>query len=297
MKRTLLILLLTLVSCSEEPGQLQTYVFTPLLPGAVKSDDPEDENMVSDLNIFLYDWNSRLEEHRFLSRRFLGGNCSFEMKLLSGGTYTLCLAANMGYAMEAPPTLDSLKKTRFHLAYPDEYPKGIPMTGCLENFIPGEDGGLIPLRRMMARISVGMDRSALDDDVRIYVRRITVGNCPSSALLFGSSFVRNEDEVFPSGFCKADENVEPINRTPSTPVDLYLLENMGGENPSWIELDMEFHSDKYHTPPGEYLKYRFQTGDVKRNTSRSITVRPEGDGLNGMEFGNITNKTYFCKVY
>ena len=284
MKKVLLpLLLLLLLSCERIPGgEGISVVFTPLPTPEVKSDDPEDEDLVSDLNIFLYGWDGGLEEHRFIPRRLLGGNCSFGMDLLSGGTYTICVCANMGYSLYAPPKLDSLKNMRFHLAYPDEYTMGIPMSGCLENFSPDGSGEqTVPLRRMMAKISVGMDRSALDGDVRIYVRRISVGNCPSSALLFGNSSARGGDDVFASGFSKADMKAEALNRTPSGTVDLYLLENMGEDTGCWIEMELEYHSDLFHTPPGEYLIYRFHTGEVRRNTSRSITVRPEGDGLNG----------------
>jgi len=278
MRKALPILLL-LLACARFPETREPVVFTLGLPPALKSEDPEDEDLVSDLNILLYDGNGQLEEHRFVSRRFLAGDCSFVMNLLAGGTYTLCVCANMGYALDVPHSLDSLQIYRFHLAYPDEYPKGIPMTGCLEYFTPEETDGRIPLRRMMARVTVGMDRGALDGDVRMYVHRISVENCPSSALLFGDSSARSEEDVFVTGFSKSEEAVEPLNRTPSGTVDLYILENDGEICPTWIEMDLEYHSDQYHTPPGKYLKYRFYTGPLMRNTRRCITVRPEGDGL------------------
>ena len=151
------------------------------------------------------------------------------------------------------------------------------------------------LERAMARADLQLDRSGLDDDVKLVIERVQAGCCPASVSLFQENRVQGRDDLFTNGFFLDDSQSQPLNREgeggKSGIVPVYLLENLRGEGPPeerlrpYIELWASYHSDSRHTPPGEHLTYRFYLGDdadngaICRNTVYRYTVKLEGDGL------------------
>ena len=291
-----LLLLLLVPSCTSVPVRDEVLI-RAALPAATRSKDP-DETRITDLNVFIFTESGQLEEKRFISGRRLekeGENALFRTRLVQEGRYTVYLCANLGYE---PPirSLEDLLSFRYHLTYPDEYGRGMPMTGCLTHARPADTGGewTVPLERLMAEVRLRFDRSALRDDVRIQVRRVRVGACPSSVLLFGNSRAEGEADLFRNGFSKEEQEVMALNREVADGISretgLFLLENLQGKDKSrlcsYIELEMEYYSDRFHSKPGEYLIYRFYPGepdsfDIRRNSRYRYTVRPVGDGLDG----------------
>ena len=85
--------------------------------------------------------------------------------LLTEAAYDIFVAANVGYAL---PVLsrEDVEAYRYHLAYPDEYSRGLPMSGRLDRFVSeGAEEVRIPLVRTMARIDLNLDRTRLSSDV------------------------------------------------------------------------------------------------------------------------------------
>ncbi len=262
-----------------------------------------DENEISDISYMIFDENGDAEECVWLRH----GLTECLSRLVIGKKYTLCACANFGYQVYADH-IRELDEIKYHLAYPDDYRHGIPMYARTE-FILEEDTEEIEveLERMMAKISLRIDRRELSEGVEMYVRSVQIGNCPRKASVFGSNIVLDEDGCFPSGFLLKGYETDNLNKSSSSgiseAVSVYMLENIQGsmeieddsdkvfgENDhrkavcSYIELDMDYYSSEYHSGP-EGLKYRFYLGgsrkdlNIERNCHYNIIVTPEDDGL------------------
>lgn len=277
-----------------------------------RSEDP-DENIITDINIFIFNAGGILEENIYadisdFSRTEEG--YAHETCLLRDTGYSIYVCANTGYKIDAG-NLDELKSFRYYLVYPDDYRTGIPMSGWAENITVPDDGIIrIPLERLMSKISLSIDRSELSDNVEFHVRKVEIGGCPKSVTPFRESRAETEDDVFLQGFSKEDDAVAPLNDDvgygKSGQISVYMLENMHGDlladdigddekvfedgNPhtevcSYIEIEADYLSDEAYTLPGESLIYRFYLGesngnfDVRRNRHYNFCVTPHDDGL------------------
>ena len=269
----------------------------------VKSVSP-DEDKITDISLLIFDESGNAEELIWLPK----GQMSCSTTLVSNKKYTFCACANFGSQVYARD-ISELKEIIFHLAYPDEYKEGIPMAAMEEIMITGDSSIELCLQRLMARISLRMDRSRLNDDVQMNVRSVKIGNCPRYVRPFTQSRIESGDDAFPVGFLLNDMQTADLNysigKGLSKEVSLYMFENMQGgtEFPvrhdsekvfgphdprsqicSYIEMQIDYLSDELAS--GEKgLIYRFYLGedrnsfDVIRNTHYHITVTPENDGL------------------
>ncbi|MBR6932904.1 MAG: DUF4906 domain-containing protein [Bacteroidales bacterium] len=290
--RAILLSLLSLTGCTGLPPQaVEVPLYVETAP-ETRSADP-DEGRISDLNLFLFNGNGFLEERKYLKTGQLDGEPILTLRVLGDETYTAFVCANIGYALPCS-SYDELMAFRYHMAYPDEYSRGMPMTGRL-TFTADGSAVRIPLVRMMTRVDLSVDRTALDPGIRFSVRRIRVGNAPSSALLFGESRAETTEQLFLQGFSKDGIAVEGLNRDVtlghSREVPVYLLENLQEgpvpETASYIEAEIDYYSDTYISGPDQYLIYRFYLGEsgaagrAERNCRYPVVIRPEGDGLHG----------------
>lgn len=301
-----------LLSC-EKAGEAQLITIEIPCPQAMdtRSFDP-DEERISDINLFVFSEDGMVEESRYLSSREIernGGMIHVSMPLVRGIPASIACCANFGYRMEGIQTIDNLAGYRYHMAYPDEYSKGMPMSCIVTGTWDTDEKRIVlPLRRMMARISVAMDRSALDSGVSIKVRSIRIASCPRSASVIGPSHAMGSTDVFTAGFVKSYSDADAMNIEVepgiSGEVSVYMLENMMGDllddttddygkvpgeglspSCSFIEIACEYSSPQTGTRPGEYLRYRFFPGesnwnfDIERNCHYHFTVQPFGDGL------------------
>ena len=309
------VLLLSLVigcnSWNREPGRAGTALVLEAGSGMPTRSSLPDDRLVSDINLLIYNGEGLLEERRYLtSRQFTveDGTVSLKTTLLTGVPYDIFVAANLGYALPALSRQD-VESYRYYMAYPDEYSRGMPMSGRLDGFVSeGETEVRIPLVRTMARIDLVLDRTELRSDVTFLVTSVTVGNGPSSVRLFGDSKAEGATQVFSGGFTLDGRQVQALNIDQSAGVSgrvsLYLPENLQGdlldtddetekqfsEGPygrvcSYLEIRGSYHSDMWHSRAGEPLIYRFYLGDgpgnfdVFRNTACQVTVHLQGTGL------------------
>jgi hypothetical protein len=269
---------LLLVSCTGESGPYclsTTFCLSPQM--FTKASDP-DPVLISDYNLLIYNGCGVLEESVWVPEREAGEMASYSTVLLSGGSYTVMAAANLGYAL-GNLTMDQALELRHHLAYPDEYSHGIPMAAVVRD-VPSGDVVRIPLERLMAAIDVSLDLSMLDPDVRLTPVEVRIGKCPQAARLFSPG---RAERFFTGGFVRSGRDLDDLNR--GGKVRLYMLENLSGDRPSsYIEMKSAYHGNGGHSKPEEYLVYRFYLGgegsfDIARNTLCSFVVRPVGDGL------------------
>lgn len=280
------------MSCTKEielPTSSGRIVFE--LP-KTKSQLPSGDN-VNDLNVWVFNSKGTLEkQYYFDSKDIALKGLSFDISLINGESYNIYSCANMGYAIKEQ-ALSQILAQRYFLAYPDEYSTGIPMSGILENALADENFTFtVPLRRMMARVSIQMDRSALDKDATIKVHSVSVGNCAKSALIFKSSRALSDDDFFTPGFYLDLNQCAPLNTYDengrSGSVETYLLENVIGKQSytlsSFIHIVMEYSSPEYPPEASRRLIYHFHPGekgtwDIYRNKHYHVIVLPEGDGM------------------
>ena len=333
MRKTGVLLVVSLVTgCSigERPGErVMGELVMELVSGAPARSTPPDEWLVSDINLLIYNEEGLLEERRYYPARNFsatGGAVRLRTSLLTEAAYDIFIAANIGYALPALGR-EEVESYRYHMAYPDEYRRGMPMCARLDGFVShGEPSVTVPLIRAMARIDLRLDRSKLDSDVSFQVTAVTIGNGPSSVCLFGDSRAESASQVFTGGYTLNDRQVQPLNTDQtvgvSKPVSLYLLENLQGDlldtederektfsegrYPqvcSYLEIKGSYHSNAWHTRPGETVSYRFYLGDgpgnfdIYRNTACEVTVCLEGDGLSEegwrVDKGELVSETSF----
>jgi hypothetical protein len=206
-----------------------------------------------------------MEERIFIPNRALraeDGYLKYEVRLLRDVPYTLLVALNLGYALPQM-TLDEARTYRYHMAYPDEYSRGLPMVALREAVTPG-DSIHLRAQRLMARVDLQLDRRQLSDDIFLKVTDVEVGGSASSVQLFPGSVA---EDVFRQGFTHRNEEVQALNRFDaaglSETVSLYVLENLA--EGSHVEIKAEYHSDDQHTEAGERVTYRFDLPPLRRN--------------------------------
>lgn len=303
-KVLILCLIMASQACQTEKGQLVRCLVSFEDYGyPVKSIDP-DEDRISDISLMVFDERGDAEKCIWMPQ----ARESISLELTKGKSYSFRACVNFGYQVYADH-IDELEELTYHMAYPDEYREGIPMYAAADDIRAGNDGRIsLSLVRLMSRISLRIDRRRLDDDVEMYVRNVTIGNCPRSVKVFTPSSVKNQDQCFAVGFSKDDYQTSALNTTmadgKSGEISLYMLENMQGrmkhpvvsddmkqfedDDPmrdvcSYVEMEIEYlSSDRHSESP---LIYRFYLGedrnnlDVERNCCYCITVTPEGEGL------------------
>ena len=290
--------------CSKAPEQAMVRINFHEADVPVRSMSP-DEDKITDISLIIFDESGHAEDCIWLTR----GSRTCTTELVIDKKYTFCACANFGYQIYASH-IEELQDIRYHLAYPDEYREGIPMAAVKEVLITEECIVDIDLQRLMAKISLRMDRSRLDRDVEMNVRSARIGNCPRYVKPFTNSKIEDHDDTFPTGYLLNDIQTAELNYNIgeglSSEVSLYMLENMQGpadgnithdsekvfeqkdkrsEMCSYIEMEIEYlSSEKASGEKG--LIYRFYLGedrnsfDVERNTHYHITVTPENNGLN-----------------
>lgn len=271
-----------------------------------KAMDP-DENAVNDLSILVFDENGDAEDCIWIT----DASSVTDIKLVSGRKYSFHACVNFGYQIYAD-RLEELKEIRFHMTYPDEFRNGMPMAGETGMIMIAEDTEVtISARRLMAKISLQMDRSSLSEGVDMFVRSVEIGNCPRSAKVFTESMAEDEDQCFNVGYRRDGYETDLLNHNKgngkSGIISLYMFENLQGEitpainddeektfdedDPrskicSYIEMEIEYMSLSQYSKD-KNLIYRFYLGDglnsldIERNCHYHITVRPEDDGLKG----------------
>ena len=254
-----------------------------------------DEDKVTDLNLFIFN-GSVIEEALYIQGGWLQQIMAGEpvrLNLVSGCRYRFIACANMGYDLR-PATLEELMRYRYYLAYPDEYGPGMVMSGISDTRMDGDMSVQLSLRRLMAKVSICIDRSRLHPDVTLQCRELRIGNCPQWATLFSQSAIRGQDDLFRTGFILNRSQCAPLNPYDNSPVSeevsLYVLENLQGDVPAlgtYIEARFDYQSDSLWTLGDNYLIYRFRLEeegrwDIRRGCHAHIRICPEGDGL-GMD--------------
>ena len=289
----LILSIFLLASCTSMPQPEKETVTLSIERPATRSADP-DEYRISDCQVWVFHPSGLAEEQHYISPREREDPAEpvrLSLRLVRNIPYRIYACANLGYRLPLRSE-EELRSFRFHLAYPDEYSRGMPMAAYLEEALLKEETDVIslPLERLMGRIDLVIDRDGLDPDVQLTFREARIGACPRSVQPFDRSRAESAEGLFSSGFVKEGSDCDILNREirgrESGTLSLYLLENdqsTGREAlSSYLELKAEYLSPDWETSPGEYLIYRFYLTEnhfLQRNTVYPLTVRLEGDAL------------------
>lgn len=247
--------------------------------------DSPDELLISDLNIFVFTSENTLERHIYATEEDFNKEkegYSLDIRMLKGKVYNIFVCANLGYKPAISDYME-LAGFRYHLSYPEDFHKGICMTGKALNASLQPDSVLdIELTRTMAKVSVTIDRSRLDKDVEWILSEVRLSNCPKSVLLFEES---SAEAVFANGFIAAEEDIHAMNgASTGHQLDLYTFESIGNslsdEKMQYVEMKVDYISDEYSTGKNGPLTYRFRIADdIIRNVNYRFRIMPEGDGM------------------
>lgn len=248
-----------------------------------------------DLNLYVYDAYGLPEIHDYYQfEPHKEGDFDLPVEIVGGKCCNVFALANLGYKTPDFAMEDLLSK-RFFMAYPDEYSHGMLQSGMLADYtVKGDETVALVLDRAMAKLSLKIDRSNLDRDVDFHVSSVKVGNCPKSFCAFAPTALSGADDAFKEGFALGGAQTGRLNRSDSKgmsdEVSLYMLENRP-EVPektlcTYIEMSMDYLSDKYYTPGDKPLIYRFFVNekgdfDVCRGCHYHVTATPHGNGLAG----------------
>ena len=251
-----------------------------------------DENKMTDLNLFIFN-GSVVEQALYIQGAWLQQIMVGEpirLNLVSGCRYRFMACANLGYDLR-PATLEQLMRYQYYLAYPDEYGPGMVMSCVCDTQVEGDMSVQLSLRRLMAKVSVSIDRSELNPDVELQCRELRVCNCPQWATLFSQSAVRGKDDLFRTGFTLSRTQCNVLNPYDNRPLSeeapLYVLENLQGDKSdlgTYVEARFDYTSDSLWTTADQYLIYRFRLEeegrwDIRRGCHAHIRICPVGDGL------------------
>ena len=303
------------LACQKEVAYTETVI--EICPEGTKAILP-DEKLISDINLYVMDSFGLEEHHSFLTA---GGGSRVTLRLLKGKTYSFYAYCNAGYDCGHLQGR-SIYDIKHYMSYPDSYSHGMPMSGCAENVIvEGGEPVRLHVSHLMSKLSVRIDRSELDKDVDFRAVKLRIGNCPKMVPVWSSG---RPDEFFATGFTLNETQLAALNHMTadgiSAAVDLYMLENdrsdiAGGKSGvtsaastgsaagaekaadaasaasaalpagcSFLELEVEYNSDSYHTEGDGVLTYRFyikeaEGGSIKRGTHYHLCVKPHADGL------------------
>ena len=284
-------LILGALSCTKvSEEEISVSVSAPV---RTRSQDP-DENFISDVTLLVYDEHGILEGSYYFPEAGREGELC-RLPLVAGSRYSFYALVNLRYKFEKR-TEEELLSSRFHLAYPDEYSRGIPMTGYVRRkLVTGGSSVEIKLLRTMAKVSVRIDRNSLAEGIEVKVGSVEIGACPSVVGLFADSAVKNESEIFNIGFRKTGMEADDLNRGSeyglSREVSLYMLENLQGSRLSDYCSYMKIEAECKRGDETKDVTWRFRMGekdgsfDIRRGCHYHFTVRLPPDGAEGWSTG------------
>lgn len=268
------------------------------------------ESVISDLNILIFHGEEiEFAEWSPVPPEEAVPQC--KIPLVAGRSYTVYALANLGQKLEIN-TLTELECHHLEVGKECASDKGCLMSSLTENFvISSESTVTMELSRMIAKISICMDRSQLSDNVDIKVTKLLVGNSPKYIKAIGQNRPATRYDCFEYGHSLNEHECTKLNTILqgglSEEVSLYIPENMQGDFPadieedeekvldpdiplaktaSFIELWLHYKSSEYYSN-GRDLIYRFYLGEglsdlnIERNCHYHITISPEDDGLSG----------------
>lgn len=250
-----------------------------------------DENRINDLNLFVYSSDGNLYDS------FYGQAVDYELSLAMGQTFSFYVLANYGAELTPSATEFALKNRVLDYSLSDLNDCGIPMAGQLEDvYVAGDTDLLILVQRLLAKVGVRIDESALETASYVY-KSVSLKQCPTHIRPWTSSYY--ETQSVADGDMASEEELLTIK---DNELFFYLPENCRGSlltnSDPWQKVPDKLSCSEllpyveivasYENVglSDENSKFRFYVGgnstdnfDIKRNHLYHITLFPSDEGI------------------
>lgn len=250
----------------------------------------DDSDQIDDISLLVFDRFGKAEENIYTTEG------QHTLKLISGEPYSFYAFAGFGYQIYADDISEIDELTFSYTRLMTGKVMSLPRYAFLKDVIIKEDMDIcMELGHLLAKVSLSMDRSCLDDDVSLNVTGLEICNCPAYSYIFSET-----DNVRPAGrrdISWPQEYVMNLNTTGTerqgevtiyVPEETFRHEAMSadpaGEDCIHVEIHMDYLSCSHYTSYGPLI-YRLHIGDslwcsdLGRNTHHKISICPTGDGL------------------
>ncbi len=174
---------------------------------------------IVDINLFIFDANQELIEHLYLI------NSLSTTLQLSYGIKTIAAIANVGNLnFSSCNNLSNLRLTTHNTMVGTG--GNVIYSGELTQAIsPNVKSLIIPLTRIFSKITYVFDKSNLDPQVDVIIKKIQLKNTPTECSFFSVN-TPNIWQIAHSGDALEGGNLEPLNHDEALP--LYMFENRQG---------------------------------------------------------------------
>lgn len=226
---------------------------------------------VQDISLLVFDRFGKAEENISAT-----GN-RHVLELVSGETYSFYACADFGYQVYAEDISEMADLTYSYTGFLDGGPGRMPRCAVLNDVLIEEGMDIsMELENLLVKVTLVMDKSQLDEDVRMDVTGLDICNCPIYTYVFRSQEKSDGDS----------RHIECRNlRWPekADSLELYVPEEQT-DSCCHLEINLDYLSYKHFTGDRPLI-YRLHIGEeqrctgVRRNFHHRITVSPVGDGL------------------
>lgn len=246
---------------------------------------------IANLNVLVFDNNDNL-----IKQVYLNNQVSTTIRI-GYGLKTVVAIANVGnYGFSQSLTLSQLRETKYSSITGTA--GNVVFCGEIShNFSESNKTIIIPMCRMVSKITYVFDKSALNPNVNISISKIQLMNTPTECC-FISSNTPNYSQIESEGDALDTYNLEPANHECATP--LYMFENIQGtigsnnnsitKHPGWKENVCTYVeiTASYNSPTKEgTIKYKNFLGlnstnnyDIIRGKHYQETIVFNGTSIN-----------------
>ncbi len=253
------------------------------------------EDVISNINIFVYDANGLLAASEYVGEY----EDKVKINVYSGQDYTVYAIANVGDISQIAQarTEKGLNRLEWKIAdlstmVSDE--GHMPFSGTLSSVSPDLKDQVIPMTRLFAKFRIILDTTALDSEVTLFdVRRVRLRNINRRVEYFGQSKAESADDIISVGMSYEGGEVVPAF---SEGIDFYMPENAQGNLLSGNQ------EEETHQPSQEYMDlctYVEFLVNYRSNTqyNDSLIYRYYlHDGLRMDNFDILRNEMYTCQT-
>lgn len=218
------LLILTCIGCEKENthypnhnGETSTITISFNTFSKTKSNTIPDN--IADINLFIFDETQALIKHLYLSD---GGTTTME---IAYGTKTIVAIANIGNKDFSQCTTLTLLKESKHNSMIGTGGNMIFSGELTYKFSPNSKSVVIPLTRVLSKITYLFDKTNLHPNVNITIVKIQLMNVPTECSYLAYN-TPNSSNIEHTGDALEGVNLDPQNHEDATP--LYMFENMQG---------------------------------------------------------------------